>query len=77
MRAAKADPVLSLRWPVGNWFEPNSEAILALNDDLIVLSEETYQSLHKDAATVTFHMDNKVLDWLHVKLMDRVTEYRF
>ncbi|MFP3391736.1 helix-turn-helix domain-containing protein [Brevibacillus sp. SIMBA_040] len=38
---------------LGNWFEPNPEAILALNPDLIIVpSEETYQSLHNVAPTV-------------------------
>lgn len=38
---------------LGNWFEPNMEAVLALDPDLIVVpSEETYEMLHKVAPTV-------------------------
>ncbi|MFC3803347.1 helix-turn-helix domain-containing protein [Cohnella sp. GCM10012308] len=38
---------------LGNWFEPNMEAVLALDPDLIVVpSEETYELLHKVAPTV-------------------------
>lgn len=38
---------------LGNWYEPNTEAVLALNPDLIIVpSEETYELLHKIAPTV-------------------------
>jgi iron complex transport system substrate-binding protein len=38
---------------LGAWYEPNPEAVLALNPDVIIVpSEETYEALHQIAPTV-------------------------
>ncbi|KQO15768.1 AraC family transcriptional regulator [Paenibacillus sp. Leaf72] len=48
---------------LGQWFEPNQEAVLALDPDLIIApSEDTYNKLHDIAPTVYIPFDKMTTD---------------